>query len=170
MSLSIQFFQRGGSTLRHPDLRRALEAMLRANLGPRVVETLRIRVEFRATKLEAGTEAMVQLKTNGSKPQREFRIVAQRDTAFSAQVLNLAHEVVHIAQSVSGRYQLRKVAGATHVRWEGKNLGRLSAIPYLENPAEVEAFARQADVARIGLQAVSSRADRITLFTAKLAA
>lgn len=156
MALSIRFFQRGGSTLHHRNLQVALEAMLRANLGPRVVETLRLRVEFRASKLETGTEAMVRLLTNGSKPQRDFLLVVQRDLSLSEKLLALAHEVVHIQQSVSSRYQLRKVAGVTHVRWEGKNLGPLRAIPYRDNPAEVEAFARQADVCQIGLQALGS--------------
>jgi hypothetical protein len=170
MPLSIQFFQRGGSTRHHLPLQRALEAMLRANCGPRLVETLRIRVEFRATKLEADTAAMVQLLTNGSKPQRSFRIVVQRDHTLDQQIGHLAHEVVHIQQSVSGRYQLRKVCGVTHVRWEGKNLGPLRDIPYATQPWEKEAFARQDAVAEIGRMAAVGATGTWTLLTARQAA
>ena len=159
MALTIDLFQRGGTPMTHAKLRIATEAMVRAALGPRVVETIHLRVHLRATKLAPGTHAEVKILTNGSRPQRTFNVILQRDFDLQTQIEAMAHEVVHIAQVVEGRLQYRwwKTDGQMHARWEGQDLGPKRDLPYWTQPWEVEARAQEGALAQVGVAAAVRR-------------
>jgi len=140
----ITILQRGGN--RHPvhhyRLKQAIQFMGREIMGARLWNTLAIRVELRATKLKKDTHGQVGFKRNGSKAQRKFTIVAQRDDDRRTQMKTLAHELVHVEQAARGRVQLRiwKTDGKVHARWEGKEIGILDEIKYADRPWEIEAY------------------------------
>lgn len=136
----ITILQRGGKK-NHRVLDRAARFFLRERLSARMANRLSLRIEVRATKLAAGTMAKVLLPTNGSAASRDFTIVLDRDRSLVDQVADLAHEVVHIEQAASGRYQVRrwKSDRKVHARWEGVDLGPLDQIDYAARPWEVEA-------------------------------
>lgn len=140
----IVVLQRGGDK-NHELLDRAARFFLRARMSARLANALSIRIEVRSTKLAAGTLAKVVLPTNGSAPSRDFTITLDRDRALVEQVVDLAHEIVHVEQAATGRYQTRKwkTDGQVHARWEGTDLGPLSKLDYWTRPWEVEARAAE---------------------------
>lgn len=147
-SPKITIVQRGGYK-NHETLTRAALQFLRARMSARLANTLSIRIEVRSTKLAAGTLAKVVLPTNGSAPSRAFTITLDRDRALVDQITDLAHEIVHVEQAATGRYQTRrwKSDDQVHARWEGVDLGPLSKLDYWTRPWEVEARANEGKLA-----------------------
>ena len=141
----ITVLQRGGDK-NHEVLERAARFFLSELMSTRLANTLAIRIEVRATKLDDGTAACAFLPTNGSAASKEFTVVLHRERSLADQLADLAHELVHVQQAASGRLQYRKWKsdGKLHARWEGAELGVLAELPYLTRPWEVEA--RQLEV------------------------
>lgn len=140
MATKITILQRGGYK-NHAELERAARFFLADLLSARMANTISLRIEVRSTKLEAGTAAKVAVPTNGSKATKAMTITLDRDRSFDDQIADLAHEIVHVAQAVTGRFQLRrwKSDELVHARWEGAELGPVRCIPYADRPWEVEA-------------------------------
>jgi len=142
-------FQRGGYKDNHQKYIEACAWMVDQLTSRRMRNTLQIRIELRATKLDKGTNGEVFRDIDGSKSTKEFRIVLHRDKTFKMNLDTLAHEVIHIIQIVTKRYQIRywKTDGKIHARWEGNDLGPKYEIPYRERPWEQEAFEFTGDLA-----------------------
>lgn len=146
--MKVKIFQRGGYR-NHETLEAAIRFYARQLLSVRMANTLEIRVEVRATKLEDGNCATVSILTNGSRPTKKFTIILDRKRSLTEQVGDLAHEMTHVAQAATGRYQLRrwKTDQKVHARWEGQELGLLADLDYWTRPWEVEARQKEAELA-----------------------
>ena len=105
---------------------------------------LKIKINVRRTTL--GTRTLGRV-THDSKffAQKEFVIELHSNQSTSEMITTLAHELVHVEQTVSNRlvYKFDKDVNKLLVNWEGKNLGESSQIPYRERPWEVEAFSKE---------------------------
>lgn len=139
-SPSITILQRGGEK-HHDVLERAARAFLSALMSTRLANTLAIRIEVRATKLDEGVAAVAKLPTNGSVSSKKFTIILDRERGLKEQIEDLAHELVHVEQAATNRLQYRRWRsdGKVHARWEGVDLGPLECQPYWTRPWEVEA-------------------------------
>ena len=108
------------------------------------LSTLKIKINVRRTTL--GTRTLGRV-THDSKffAQKEFVIELHSNQSTSEMITTLAHELVHVEQTVSNRlvYKFDKDVNKLLVNWEGKNLGESSQIPYTERPWEVEAFSKE---------------------------
>ena len=108
------------------------------------LSTLKIKINVRRTTL--GTRTLGQV-THDDKvfAQKEFLIELNSNQCESEMISTVAHELVHVQQSVSKRlvYKFWSDDNKVHVYWEGKELGEASQIPYRERPWEVEAFSKQ---------------------------
>lgn len=146
--MEVAILQRGGYK-HHETLEAAIRFYARNLMSVRMANTLSIRVEVRATKLEDGNCATVFILTNGSKATKKFTIVLDRERSLTEQVGDLAHEMTHVAQAATGRYQLRrwKTDQKVHARWEGEELGLLEDLDYWTRPWEVEARAKETELA-----------------------
>jgi hypothetical protein len=145
--MKIQILQRGGYKY-HETLEAAIRFYASQLMTTRMSNTLTVRVEVRATKLTDGNLATVAIATNGSRPTKTFKIILDRERSLSDQVGDLAHEMAHVAQAATGRYQLRRWKSdlKVHARWEGKELGLLDDQPYWTRPWEVEARAKEVEL------------------------
>jgi hypothetical protein len=155
----ITILQRGGDK-NHAALESAARFFLRELMSARLANTLTIRIEVRATKLDDGTLACAWLPTNGSAASKAFTVVLHRERCLRDQLEDLAHELVHVGQAASGRLQYRrwKSDGKVHARWEGTELGVVDALPYLTRPWEVEARRLAADLVSRRLTVAAERA------------
>jgi len=146
--MKITILQRGG-TKRHEEIETAARwALADLGLGTRMRNKLAIRIEMRATKLERNTLGVVYTKALGSRAQRKFTIIIRRDDPWTMQLETLMHELVHVAQFATGRFQHRNWAnGVTHYRWEGQAHGCQNTVPYYSRPWEREAFRLQRPMA-----------------------
>lgn len=115
----------------------------------RMMNTLNIRIELRASKLEKDVLGSCSSKANGSISTKNFTITIQRDNSYAEQLSTLAHEMVHVSQVAYGTLQNRvwKSDGKMHSRWNGVELGVKSDIKYRDRPWEKEAFGLQSDLA-----------------------
>ena len=108
------------------------------------LSTLKIKINVRKTTL--GTKTLGQV-TNDHKvfAQKEFLIELNDNQSESEMISTVAHELVHVQQTVSKRlvYKFDKDVNKLLVSWEGKELGEVSQIPYSERPWEVEAFSKE---------------------------
>ena len=108
------------------------------------LSTLKIKINVRKTTL--GTKTLGQV-TNDHKvfAQKEFLIELNSNQSESEMISTVAHELVHVQQTVSKRlvYKFDKDVNKLLVSWEGKELGEVSQIPYSERPWEVEAFSKE---------------------------
>jgi len=129
----------------------ATKVILGELMSVRMMNTLKIKIHVRKTTLGSETLGVVWHNNNGSKSQKEFLIQLRHDQSDSDKIETLAHELVHVQQNVSKRLQYRFWSSdrTLHVRWEGKELGDPSQIPYRQRPWEVEAFAKQEILAKI---------------------
>lgn len=123
----------------------ATKFILKELMSVKMANTLKIKIHVRKTTLGARTLGQVEHDTNGSKSQKTFLIQLRDDQSDAEKICTLAHELVHVQQNVSKRLQYRFWSSdkKLHVRWEGKELGEPSQIPYRERPWEVEAFAKE---------------------------
>ena len=123
----------------------ATKFILKELMSVKMANTLKIKIHVRKTTLGSRTLGQVEHDTNGSKSQKEFLIELNDGQSEREKITTLAHELVHVQQNVSKRLQYRFWSSdrKLHVRWEGKELGEPSQIPYRERPWEVEAFAKQ---------------------------
>jgi len=123
----------------------ATKFILKELMSVKMANTLKIKIHVRKTTLGARTLGQVEHDTNGSKSQKEFLIELRDDQSEQEKITTLAHELVHVQQNVSKRLQYRFWTSdrKLHVRWENKELGEPSQIPYRERPWEVEAFAKE---------------------------
>lgn len=114
-------------------------------MSVRMMNTIKIKIDVRKTTLSKHTWGQVIHKCMGSQRQKEFRITLDYNRFESDILRTLAHEMIHVQQIVSGRLQYRywKSDGQLHARWEGKELGVQSHIPYEEQPWEIEAYENQ---------------------------
>lgn len=146
----IVVLQRGGDRGHHETLARAAHFFLREQASARLVNTLSIRIELRASKLRDDVCGHVLLENTGSATQREFTIVVQRDHSIDQQLETIAHESVHVIQRATGRLQFRawKTDSKVHARWDGADLGPREGIAYRSRPWEIEAFAAEAPLVR----------------------
>ena len=108
------------------------------------LSTLKIKINVRRTTLGKNTLGQV---THDDKvfAQKEFVIELNSNQCDSEMISTIAHELIHVQQSVSKRlvYRFWSSDGKVHVSWEKKELGEASQIPYKERPWEVEAFSKE---------------------------
>lgn len=71
------------------------------------MNTLNIRLELRATKLEKDVLATCASEANGSKSTKDFTIMVLRDSPLPQQLESIAHEMVHVSQIAYGVLQNR---------------------------------------------------------------
>jgi RecA/RadA recombinase len=111
----------------------------------RMMNTIKIKIDVRKTTLDKNTWGQVINKCMGSVKQKEFRITLDYNRFDTDILRTLAHEMIHVEQIVSGRLQYRywKSDHQLHARWEGKELGVKSHIPYEHQPWEIEAFGKE---------------------------
>jgi len=105
---------------------------------------LKLKINVRTTTL--GTKTLGQVKNDEKLyAPKEFKIELNSNQSTSEMISTLAHELVHVEQTVSNRlvYKFDKDVNKLLVNWEGKNLGEVSQIPYRERPWEVEAFSKE---------------------------
>ncbi len=141
--MKINVFQRGGFKDNHEVLKHATEYFCKMLMSTRMCNTLNIRLEMRATKLDKDALGSCYTDAIGSQKNTDFTIMLQRDGDIKEQLETLAHEAVHIFQKRSNLLQYRKWKSDDkyHARWNGKEMGIYNEIPYLERPWEIEAFA-----------------------------
>jgi len=136
----VKLYQRGGFKKSHDQL---LDFTHRAGLSlmsARRWNGLTIKLQFRTTDLGSAW-AKCLIKTNGSKLQKEFTIFVDKRLPTRFQKKCILHELVHVNQVVSGRYQIRwwKSDDQLHVRWNKKDYGLLKEVEYFDMPWEIEA-------------------------------
>ena len=105
---------------------------------------LKLKINVRRTTL--GTKTLGQVENDEKLyAPKEFKIELNSNQSTSEMISTLAHELVHVEQTVSNRlvYKFDKDVNKLLVNWEGKNLGESSQIPYKERPWEVEAFSKE---------------------------
>ena len=143
----ISFLQSGGDK-HHEVLDRAARFYLSRLMSARLANSLRLRIEVSASKLDDSTAACTLVPRNGSATTREFTVVLKRDRSLRDQLADLAHELVHVQQVASGRLQFRrwKTDGAVHARWCGNEMGVVAQLGYDTRPWEAEAHRLEAEL------------------------
>lgn len=139
--MKINILQKGGNK-NHELLERAIKFYGSQLMSTRMLNTLSLRVEIRATKLEKKTMGTCSTKAQGSISNKDFKIMLQRDMSLKDQLETIAHEMVHVWQKATNKLQFRvwKSDGQMHTRWNGNDAGVSGEIPYLDRPWEKEAF------------------------------
>jgi len=143
--LKISILQRGGNKDNHPILESATRYFAKQLMSTRMNNTLSIRIEMRTSKLGKDALGSCSTASIGSKSNKEFTIMVQRDSEINEQLVILAHEMVHVQQKAMNtlQYRLWKSDKKYHTRWNGKDAGLFDEIPYAERPWEIEAFAQE---------------------------
>lgn len=144
--MKVKILQKGGNRSHHETIAEAVEFFGKELMSTRMTNTLTIRVAMRVTgRAKKTTQGHVHMLANGSTAQKVFNINIDRDLTLPEQLQVLAHEMIHVQQIATGRFQQRvwKSDRKLHVRWEGKDIGEGFKIPYRQQPWEVEAFANQ---------------------------
>ncbi|MGD1524057.1 hypothetical protein [Vibrio owensii] len=143
--MKITILQRGGDKNDHDILESAALYYSKMLMSTRMCNTLKLRIELRATKLEAGVLGECSTENIGSKANKEFTIVMRRDEDINSKLSTLAHEMVHVAQKATNILQHRKWKSDNryHTRWNGIDMGLSNSVPYNDRPWEKEAFALQ---------------------------
>ncbi len=140
----IHFYQKGGDQTKLEKLKKASMFFSKELMSTRMINTLAIRIEMRATGYaDRHTTGNCNGDIfNGSQASKEFTLKVQRDNSFESQLRTLAHELVHVQQYASKRLQTRfwKSDRKWHDRWEGTDMGVQSSIEYGDRPWEIEAF------------------------------
>ena len=143
--MKVIVLQKGGLK-QHSTIEEATRFFGKELMSTRMTNTLTIRVAMRVTgRAKKTTRGHVHMLHNGSSDQKVFNINIDRDMPLATQLQVLAHEMIHVQQIATKRFQSRrwKSDKKLHVRWEGKDIGEGWKIPYREQPWEVEAFANQ---------------------------
>jgi len=143
--MKVKILQKGGSK-QHSTIEDAVRFFAKELMSTRMTNTLTIRVAMRVTgRSKKTTRGHVHMLANGSVAQKVYNINIDRDMHLASQLQVLAHEMIHVQQIATGRFQQRvwKSDRKLHVRWEGKDIGEGFKIKYREQPWEVEAFDNQ---------------------------
>jgi hypothetical protein len=148
-TLKLTVLERMGSHRDHVE--DAARRMLSILFSTRMLNTLSIRIEIRKTKLGKSTWGTCGVGAAGSKPKRNYTIELDGKLGRDGILGTLAHELIHVQQAVSGRYQRRywKTTGGLMCRWYGEVVGNWNEIPYRQRPWEREAFALQSVLVRL---------------------
>lgn len=153
---NVRILQRGGKK-HHDVLESASLFFMRELMNAELACILNLRIEVRATKMQRGTVAISYLPVNSNEPCTDFTIILHRDRRLIDQIQDLAHELVHVQQSVSGRLQYhRSNDSKLYAWWEGVDMGAVEDIPYFSRPWEVEARCLEVALMNKLRQAVSS--------------
>lgn len=140
--MNVKIFQKGGSKDNHDILLQAADYFADLLMTKRMSNTLNIRLEMRSSKLSKKTMGTCSTASIGSKSNKDFTIVMQRDMNINDQLETLSHELVHVYQKAHNTLQYRKWKsdGLYHARWNGQDVGLAGEIPYMERPWEIEAY------------------------------
>lgn len=143
--MKVKILQRGGNKRYHPVLEKAIRHYASQLFSTRMANSLSIRLEFRVGK-NTKCRGVVYHNTNGSKIQKEWKIVIGRDIDLLHQLIILAHEMKHVQQGVSKRLQFFKNKDKIlRARWEGETM-IVKDVPYNKRPWEIEAYAEQIEI------------------------
>lgn len=143
--MKVKVLQKGG-VKNNEVIEAAVRFFGKELMSTRMTNTLTVRVAMRVSgRANKTTNGHVIHICNGSAAQKVFNINIDRDAHLASQLQVLAHEMIHVQQIATKRYQLRKWKSdrTLHARWEGNDIGDYHKIPYRERPWEVEAFANQ---------------------------
>ena len=110
---------------------RATRVILDALMSRKLQNTLNLKIHLRKTVLKGNTVGAFVCILNGSKKQKEHKIVLDWNRSTPALLSTLAHELIHVHQ---------------RARWDGQEMGLVDAIDYRERPWEIEAYAKQDDL------------------------
>lgn len=139
--LKVQVLQRGGK--KPSNISKKIEKILKdLGMSQRMINTLSIRLEIRQTVAKKkSTLGFVTTSALGSQSNRDFTIRISRDQETIEKVDTFIHELTHIVQLATNKYQRRwwKTDDKLHVRWLGKEMGTKDNIDYWTSPWEVEA-------------------------------
>lgn len=160
--MKITILQRGGDKDGHEILEDATRYFGKMLMSTRMCNTLNIRVELRASKLDKDTLGQCSTISMGSKANKDFTVLMQRDVDINKQLMILAHEMVHVAQKATNvlQYRLWKSDRKYHARWNGFDMGLSDSIPYYERPWEREAFALEKHMANAYICHHNKKADK----------
>jgi hypothetical protein len=128
------------------DIEEATKLFLGELISKRLQNTLKIKIHVRKTTVKKtwgkNCEGVHLADAKGSTPDKEHKIIIDHNSDIFE---TLAHELVHVKQIATKQYQQRwwKSDGQLHTRWEGKELGPKTSIPYRERPWEIEAFEKE---------------------------
>tara|TARA_R110002050_G_C8794031_1_gene502309 strand:+ start:68 stop:610 length:543 start_codon:yes stop_codon:yes gene_type:complete len=127
---------------------RATRVILDALMSRKLQNTLNLKIHLRKTVLKGNTVGAFVCILNGSKKQKEHKIVLDWNRSTPSLLSTLAHELIHVHQRVTGKLQWRvwKSDRMLHARWDGQEMGLVDAIDYRERPWEIEAYAKQDDL------------------------
>jgi len=142
MKVSILERQRG--MIDHAQIEHAARYFAAQLLSARMMGNLKLKIELRGRGILGKDNDGFVMVNMTSEAQTEFRICLDKSLPMKALLKALAHEIVHVAQVVMKRYQLKKGADSqAYANWEGKQLGILDKIPYATRPWEIEANSKQ---------------------------
>lgn len=134
--MRIQVCQRGG-THREPFIEALLIRVGGQIMSTRLLNTLQIRVECRATKLKPHVDGVVRPIS-----KKEYLVIIQRDDSAQEIAETIAHEIRHIEQFARGRLRVGKKGDKNGWFWR-PGPGEASFYPfpsdYATAPWEVEA-------------------------------
>jgi len=140
--MEIKIYQRGGNKNDHPQLIRAAYFFIDNLLDAEIADNLKLKIYIQnIDQFHAGYMSKVTTYKN-KRVYNTFEITINRDMKFINRVGTLAHELVHVAQMVTGRYiakRWNKLGDPTIVEWEGFTLLNVDKEPYEKHPWEIEA-------------------------------
>jgi hypothetical protein len=146
----VQIFQKGGCKKDHDTLLKATQFYAKELMTTRMFNSLAIRIEMRASKLNKFTRGTCSMGKWGSQTEKKYVITIKRDMSIGEKLEVLAHEMVHVQQRAYNRIQMRRWKSdynQIHVRFDGEEMGRYHEMPYLERPWEIEAMKQQKPLA-----------------------
>ena len=114
----------------------ATKYFARILMSERLCKNLTIEVVSDAKHYSHGSS--VWLDTN-HKP-RSFEIILKSSVGKRAQLITLAHEMVHVKQQATG--ELKSLLKSRTERWQGKYI-KEDDFKYYETPWEIEAYGRE---------------------------
>lgn len=133
---------RGRTAKRVP--RRLIEAAARwysrRLFDPKILRKLKLTVHFKTMDIDMLGECVYK---NPKKCNYRYDIVINRDMGERRILTTLAHEMVHAAQYVSGKYVSYKRESMVHlVKFDGDHYD-MNEIDYWDHPWEIEAAGRE---------------------------
>lgn len=144
--LKVTVLRRGGQD-RDAIVERIVRRVASEIMSTRLVNTLRITVECRATTLEANTHGTAKWTPVENVASKHYRIVVLRDADLDKLARTIAHEVRHVEQFARGHLRHGTMGGVAGRFWRHGE-GRATFHPYATtdywtSPWEVEARATE---------------------------